>query len=172
MTKHLTHFIKHNYHPELRHTGIGPLPHRHTGAGRYPLQATQPPQKRAVQKIPLSVGNMQCRGGLNPTPVIPAQAGIHCVFPPHVIPWLDHGTQVYAFFYFNTKQKKSRQIGGIITLLSAFYNKVYQFLWYNNCFYNLRIAQFCPRRSFCRRNNCTFACICWHDKFCHTFTIY
>jgi len=26
MTKHLTHFIKHNYHPELRHTGIGPLP--------------------------------------------------------------------------------------------------------------------------------------------------
>jgi len=46
MTKHLTHFIKHNYHPETRHTG----------AGRYPLQATQPPQKRAVQKIPLSAG--------------------------------------------------------------------------------------------------------------------
>jgi len=46
MTKHLTHFIKHNFYPEPRHAG----------AGRYPLQATQPPQKRAVQKNPSTGG--------------------------------------------------------------------------------------------------------------------
>ena len=36
--------------------GIQTIPPRHTGAGRYPLQATQPPQKRAVQKIPPLAG--------------------------------------------------------------------------------------------------------------------
>ena len=116
MTKHLTHFVKHNFYPEPRHTGArmtkslpgtiqktkGPhatmdpdlrrgdavlvpsnhnsysspmtnITHkpgiqttptpRHTGAGRYPLQATQPHKKEPCKKFPSRRGKPQGGGG-------------------------------------------------------------------------------------------------------------
>jgi len=89
-----------------------------------------PQQKRAVQKLPLSAGTARSAGPQQPQSLFIANdkhytktentdnptlrhtgAGRYplCFSPPyHVIPWLDHGTQVYPFSYFDTKQKNNK----------------------------------------------------------------
>jgi len=91
MTKHLTHFIKHNYHPELRHTGIGPptlvIPaaagihcnlYIQISVSLFPSAQGVTRRPGAAHRAEGSHSHPRHTGIGPPTLVIPAAAGIHC----------------------------------------------------------------------------------------------
>ena len=122
MTKHLTHFIKHNYHPEPRHTHAGH------------------PPTHVIPWLALSHEVL--------TKCEPRNPGV-CLFltstpnkkttnvKTHVIPWLDHGTQVLSYNKLFKSSYKSRHNGLYFSIKSFF-----QFRFQSFNLFSRRIASF------------------------------